>query len=161
MSQKIIPCLWFDKQAEEAAHFYVSILPDSRIDAVHRAPDDYPAGKKGDALMVEFTMAGQAYTALNGGPYFTPNEAVSLQVMCDDQAEVDRLWDALSAVPEAEQCGWVKDRYGFSWQIIPRRMNALLADPDPARRERAFRAMMDMKKLDIAALETAADGGAA
>ncbi|WP_106640353.1 VOC family protein [Allosphingosinicella vermicomposti] len=158
MSDKIIPCLWFDKQAEEAAKFYVSLLPDSRIDKVHRAPDDYPAGKQGDVLMVEFTLAGQSYTALNGGPYFTPNEAVSLQIMCDDQAEVDRLWGALSAVPESEQCGWVKDRYGFSWQIVPKRMNELLGDPDPSRSQRAFKAMMGMKKLDIAALEAAAHG---
>ena len=158
MTQKIVPCLWFDREAEEAANFYVSLLPDSRVERVDRAPDDYPAGKKGDVLIVEFTMAGQAYTALNGGPHFTPNEAVSFQIMCDDQAEVDRLWDALSAVPEAEQCGWVKDRYGFSWQIVPKQMNALLADPDPARRERAFKAMMTMKKLDIAAPEAAANG---
>lgn len=158
MSDKIIPCLWFDKQAEEAANFYVSLLPGSRIDNVNRAPDDYPSGKKGDVLIVEFTLAGQSYTALNGGPYFMPNEAVSFQIMCDDQAEVDRLWDALSAVPESEQCGWVKDKYGFSWQIVPKRMNELLADPDPARAQRAFKAMMDMKKLDIAALEAAADG---
>lgn len=158
MSEKIIPCLWFDKQAEEAANFYVSLLPDSRIDAVNRAPDDYPAGKKGDVLVVEFTLAGRPYVALNGGPYFTPNEAVSFQIMCDDQAEVDRMWDALSAVPESEQCGWVKDRYGYSWQIVPKRMNELLADPDPERARRAFLAMMDMKKLDIAKLEAAANG---
>ncbi|HEY6916709.1 MAG TPA: VOC family protein, partial [Allosphingosinicella sp.] len=147
-----------DREAEEAANFYVSILPDSRIDRVNRAPDDYPAGKKGDVLIVEFTLAGQSYTALNGGPYFQPNEAVSFQILCDDQAEVDRLWDALSAVPEAEQCSWLKDKYGFSWQIVPKRMNELLSDPDPERARRAFIAMTNMKKLDIAALEAAADG---
>jgi predicted 3-demethylubiquinone-9 3-methyltransferase (glyoxalase superfamily) len=156
--QKIIPCLWFDKQAEEAAGFYVSLLPDSRIDAIIRAPDDYPGGEAGDVLLVEFTLAGTRYTAVNGGPYFTFTEAISLQIDCEDQAEVDRLSDALSAVPEAEQCGWVKDRYGLSWQIVPYAMNRLLADPDPAVRRRVFAAMMQMKRLDVAGLERAASG---
>lgn len=156
--QKIIPCLWFDKQAEEAAGFYVSLLPDSHIDAVIRAPGDYPSGKAGDVLLVEFTLAGSRYTALNGGPYFNFTEALSLQIDCEDQAEVDRLSDALSAVPEAEQCGWVKDRYGLSWQIVPYAMNRFLADPDPTVRKRVFEAMMDMKRLNIAELERAAKG---
>lgn len=156
--QKIIPCLWFDKQAEEAAAFYVSLLPDSRIDAVIRSPGDYPSGKAGDVLLVEFTLGGSRYTALNGGPHFTFNEAISLQIDCEDQAEVDRLSDALSAVPEAEQCGWVKDRYGLSWQIVPYAMNRLLADPDEGVRKRVFDAMMQMKRLDVAALERAARG---
>ena len=156
--QKIIPCLWFDKQAEEAAGFYVSVLPGSHIDAVIRAPGDYPAGKAGDVLLVEFTLAGCRYTALNGGPYFNFTEALSLQIDCEDQAEVDRLSDALSAVPEAEQCGWVKDRYGLSWQIVPSAMNRFLADPDPALRKRVFEAMMHMKRLNIAELERAARG---
>lgn len=156
--QKIIPCLWFNKQAEEAAGFYVSLLPDSRIDAVVRAPGDYPGGKADDVLVVEFTLAGSRYTALNGGPYFTFTEAISLQIDCEDQAEVDRLSDALSAVPEAEQCGWVKDRYGLSWQILPYAMNRHLADPDPAVRKRVFEAMMQMKRLNIAELERAARG---
>lgn len=156
--QKIVPCLWFDKQAEEAARFYVSLLPDSRIDRVQNAPADYPSGKAGDVLLIEFTLAGSRYTALNGGPYFQFNEAISLQIDCEDQTEVDRLWDALSAVPEAEQCGWVKDRYGLSWQIVPYRLNQLLAEGDPARRQRVFAAMMEMKKLDIAGLEAAAEG---
>jgi predicted 3-demethylubiquinone-9 3-methyltransferase (glyoxalase superfamily) len=156
--QKIMPCLWFDSQAEEAVEFYVSVLPDSRIDAIVRAPGDYPAGKGGDVLMVEFTLAGTRYSALNGGPHFTFTEAISLQIDCEDQAEVDRLSDALSAVPEAEQCGWVKDRYGLSWQIVPRAMTRHLADPDPAVRRRVFEAMMQMKRLNIAALERAAQG---
>lgn len=156
--QKIIPCLWFDKQAEEAARFYVSLLPDSRIDEVQTAPGDYPSGKAGDVLLVEFTLAGQRYTALNGGPYFNFNEAISLQIECEDQVEVDRLWAALSAVPESEQCGWVKDRYGLSWQITPRILTELMADGAPDVKVRVFNAMMQMKKLDVAAIEAAARG---
>jgi predicted 3-demethylubiquinone-9 3-methyltransferase (glyoxalase superfamily) len=155
---KIAPCLWFDGQAEEAANFYVSLFPDSRIDKVTRAPADYPSGKAGDVLMVAFTLDGRSFTGLNGGPYFNFNEAVSFQVDCQDQAEVDRFWEALSAVPEAEQCGWVKDRYGLSWQIIPSVLPRLLADPDPDIARRVMKAMMDMKKIDIAALERARDG---
>ena len=157
-SQKIVPCLWFDNQAEEAANFYVSLLPDSRIDAVIRAPGDYPSGRAGDVLVVEFTLAGSRYTALNGGPHFNFNEAVSLQIDCEDQAEVDRLTEALSAVPEAEQCGWVKDRHGLSWQILPRAMKRFLSDPDEGVRQRTFAAMMQMKRLNIAELERAARG---
>ena len=156
--QKIIPCLWFDKQAEEAVSFYVSLLPDSRIDAVIQSPGDYPDGKAGDVLLVEFTLGGNRFTALNGGPHFKFTEAVSLQIDCEDQAEVDRLTNALSAVPEAEQCGWVKDCYGLSWQIVPYAMNRLLADPDPAVRKRVFEAMMQMKRLNVAELERAARG---
>ena len=157
LSQKIVPCLWFDKQAEEAARFYVSLLPDSSIDEVQKAPSDYPSGKAGDVLLVQFTLAGNQFTGLNGGPYFKFNEAVSLQIECEDQAEMDRLTNALSAVPESEQCGWVKDRYGFSWQIVPRRMNEWMSG-DPARSKRVFDAMMDMKRLDLARLEAAANG---
>src|SRR5690606_33041990 len=137
---------------------YVSVFPNSRVDRTHRAPTDYPAGKAGDVLMVEFTLDGQPFTALNGGPYFQFNEAVSFQIACADQAEYDRYVEALSAVPEAEQCGWVKDRYGLSWQLTPTRMTELLSDPDPARARRAFEAMMGMKRLDIAAIEKAANG---
>jgi predicted 3-demethylubiquinone-9 3-methyltransferase (glyoxalase superfamily) len=153
---KITPCLWFDGAAEEAANFYASLLPDSRVDTVIRAPTDFPSGKEGDVLVVDFTLAGQKFSGLNGGPAFKFNEAVSFQIHCDDQAEVDRLTDALSAVPEAEQCGWVKDRYGLSWQIVPKVMLKLLADPDPARARRAMEAMMTMKRIDIAAIERAA-----
>jgi predicted 3-demethylubiquinone-9 3-methyltransferase (glyoxalase superfamily) len=156
--QKVIPCLWFDKQAEEAVNFYVSLLADSRVDSVVRSPGDYPSGQAGDVLVVEFTLAGSRYTALNGGPYFTFNEAVSLQIDCEDQAEADRLTEALSAVPESEQCGWVKDRYGLSWQIVPYALPRLLADPDPAVRKRVFDAMMQMKRLNVAELERAAKG---
>tara|TARA_R110000764_G_scaffold218057_2_gene305351 strand:- start:485 stop:970 length:486 start_codon:yes stop_codon:yes gene_type:complete len=155
-NQKIVPCLWFDTQAEEAANFYVSALPDSRIDKVVRAPGDYPGGKEGSVLMVEFTLAGSRYTALNGGPYFTFTEAISLQIDTADPGETDRMYAALSAVPEAEQCGWVKDRYGLSWQIVPHGFTELMSDPDPAVAGRAFAAMMEMKRLDIEALRAAA-----
>ena len=155
---KVVPCLWFDGTAEEAANFYSSLLPDSHVDAVHRSPADYPSGKKGDVLTVEFTLAGRKFVGLNGGPEFKFNEAVSFQIHCDDQAEVDRLTAALSAVPQAEQCGWVKDRYGLSWQIVPRRMLALMSDPDAGRARRAMQAMMTMKRIDIAAVERAANG---
>lgn len=157
-NSKIIPSLWFDKDGEAAANYYVSLLPDSRIDQILHAPTDFPSGKAGDVLTVEFTLAGQQYTALNGGPYFKFNEAISLQVMCDDQAEIDRLWSALSAVPEAEQCGWLKDRWGLSWQIVPRRMIELMTSDDAGQNRRVFEAMMQMKKLDIAAIEAAAKG---
>jgi predicted 3-demethylubiquinone-9 3-methyltransferase (glyoxalase superfamily) len=158
---RIAPCLWFDGRAEEAATFYTSLLPDSRVDAVHRAPADYPSGKRGDVLTVEFTLAGRRFIGLNGGPHFRFNEAVSFQIYCDDQREVDRLTAALSAVPEAEQCSWVKDRFGLSWQIVPKRMLELLADPDAGRARRAMEAMMTMKRIDIAAVERAAEGRAA
>ena len=156
--QKITPCLWFDNNAEEAANFYVSLFPDSRVDTVQRAPGDYPSGKEGDVLIVEFTLAGQQFVGLNGGPHFKFNEAVSFQIHTKDQAETNRLTDQLSAVPEAEQCGWVKDRFGLSWQIVPDRMLELLADPDPDRARRAMEAMLQMKRIDIAAVERAADG---
>jgi predicted 3-demethylubiquinone-9 3-methyltransferase (glyoxalase superfamily) len=157
-TSKITPCLWFDGTAEEAANFYASILPDSSVNAVHRAPNDYPSGKAGDVLLVEFTLMGQPFTGLNGGPVFKFNEAVSFQIPVETQAEVDRLSNALSAVPEAEQCGWVKDRYGLSWQIVPRQLMRLIGGADPARAKRAFAAMMQMKRIDIAAIERAADG---
>ena len=156
--QKITPCLWFDGQAEEAARFYASLFEGSSVDRVVRSPADNPSGKAGDVLVVEFTLAGSNFIGLNGGPIFTFNEAVSLQILCDDQAECDRLTEALSAVPEAEQCGWVKDRYGLSWQVTPRRMLELLADPDPQRARRAMEAMLTMKRIDIAAIEKAANG---
>ena len=158
---KIVPCLWFDGQAEEAAKFYVSLLPNSRIDSVHRAPADYPSGKKGDVLMVDFTLDGHKFVGLNGGPHFKFNEAVSFQIHCKDQAEVDRLSDALSAVPEAEQCGWVKDKFGLSWQIVPEVLLRLMTDTDPGKAKRAMEAMMTMKRIDIAAIEQAAEGKAA
>src|SRR6201993_1614557 len=154
----ITPCLCFDGDAEEAADFYASLFPNSHVDAVHRAPSDSPSGKTGDVLLVEFTLMGQPFPGLNGGPLFKFNEAVSFQIPVETQAEVDRLSNALSAVPEAEQCGWVKDRYGLSWQIIPRQLTRLISDADPARAKRAFDAMMQMKRIDIATIERAADG---
>ena len=157
MSEKIAPCLWFDGQAEEAANFYASLLPDSRVDAVHRAPADYPSGKKGNVLTVEFTLAGRKFIGLNGGPHFSFNEAVSFQIYCDDQGEVDRLSASLSAIPDAEQCGWVKDRFGLSWQIVPRRLLALMTDRDATKARRAMEAMLTMKRIDIAAVERAAE----
>lgn len=155
--KSIVPCLWFDANAEEAATFYVSLLPESRIDAVHRAPADYPSGKAGAVLTVEFTLLGRPFLGLNGGPRFAFNEAVSFQIPVETQAEVDRLSDALSAVPAAEQCGWVKDRFGLSWQIVPVQLVRLICDPDPARAKRVFTAMMGMKRIDIAAILAAAE----
>lgn len=159
MSQtKIRPCLWFDGQAEEAARFYAAVVPGSHVDAVHRAPADYPNGRAGDVLTVELTLAGMPCVGLNGGPAFAFTEAISFQLYTDDQAETDRLTEALSAVPEAEQCGWVKDRYGLSWQITPRRLLELMTDPDVARARRVMEAMMTMKRIDLAAIERAAAG---
>jgi predicted 3-demethylubiquinone-9 3-methyltransferase (glyoxalase superfamily) len=155
---KITPCLWFDGKAEEAANFYVAVFPESRIDAIHHAPGDYPSGRTGDVLTVEFTLMGQPFVALNGGPQFRFNEAISFQIPVETQAQVERYSNALSAVPEAEQCGWVKDRFGISWQVVPRQLTRLFGDADPGRKARAFAAMMKMKRIDIAAIEQAADG---
>jgi predicted 3-demethylubiquinone-9 3-methyltransferase (glyoxalase superfamily) len=156
--QKVTPCLWFDGQAEQAASYYVSLLPNSRIDRVVRSPADTPSGPAGMVLAVEFTLAGNKFSGLNGGPQFPFTEAVSFQIACEDQAEVDRLWAALSDGGSPSQCGWLKDRWGLSWQIVPTRLFQLLADPDPARARRAMEAMLKMRKLDIAAMERAADG---
>ena len=157
---KVIPCLWFNYTAEEAANFYITLLPDSRIDNVVRSPADNPSMKEGDVLVVEFTLAGKPYIGLNGGPLFQFNEAVSFQIRTDDQEETDRLWEAITGNGGAESmCGWCKDRWGLSWQITPKRLLELNADPDPARARRAMEAMMKMRKIDIAAVERAADGG--
>jgi predicted 3-demethylubiquinone-9 3-methyltransferase (glyoxalase superfamily) len=155
---KITPCLWFDGEAEEAANFYVSLLPNSHVDRVVRSAADTPSGRERSVLLVELTLAGQQFTALNGGPQFKFNEAVSFAVDCADQEEVDRLWDALSADESAEQCGWLKDRFGLSWQIIPRALPRLLSDPDAAKARRVITAMLSMKKIDVAELELAASG---
>ena len=155
----ITPCLWFDGQAEEAATFYTSLLPDSRIDAVHRAPGDYPSGKQGDVLTVEFTVAGVPCVGLNGGPMFKHTEAFSFQLATDDQLETDRLWNAIVGNGGQESaCGWCKNKWGLSWQITPRALIAAITDPDPAAAKRAFEAMMQMKKIDIAAVEAARRG---
>ena len=156
---KIIPCLWYNYDAEEAANFYVTLLPDSEIQNVVRSPADTPSNKAGDVLVVEFTLAGRPYIGLNGGPLFRFSEAVSFQIRTEDQAETDRLWDAIVSNGGAESmCGWCKDRWGLSWQITPKRLLELNADPDPARARRAMEAMLKMRKIDIAAVERAADG---
>jgi predicted 3-demethylubiquinone-9 3-methyltransferase (glyoxalase superfamily) len=159
---KITPCLWYDGQAEQAANFYVGLLPDSRVDNVMRSPADTPSGPAGQVLLVEFTLAGQKFVGLNGGPQFQFTEAVSFQIHTDDQAETDRLWHALTADGgEESMCGWVKDRWGLSWQISPKRLLELIADPDSGRARRAMEAMLQMRKIDIAAIERAAGSDAA
>ena len=158
---KISPCLWFDGEAEEAATFYVSLLPDSRIERIQRNLVDGPAGKAGTVLVVQFTLAGQEYMALNGGTRFEYTHAISFKIDCADQAEVDRLWDALSSNGgSVERCGWLKDRYGISWQIVPTVLGRLLGDPDPEKSQRVMQAMLKMVKLDIASLQAAYDGAA-
>ena len=152
-------CLWFDKDAEAAANFYAATFPDSSVGAVHRAPGDFPGGKKGDPLTVDFTVLGLACMGLNGGPIFPHTEAFSFQVATDSQGETDRFWDAiLAAGGKASDCGWCKDKWGLSWQITPRVLTQGMADPDPAVRERVFAAMMTMQKIDHAAIEAAAKG---
>jgi|SRR5215472_12025742 len=158
---KIRPCLWFDGEAEEAANFYVSLFPSSRIDHVQRNVMDSRAGKAGTVLVVEFTLAGQRFMALNGGTRFEYTHAISFEVDCADQAEIDRLWDALSDGGSIEQCGWLKDRYGVSWQIVPAVLGQMLGDPDPAKAQRVMRAMLQMIKLDIAGLTAAYEGAPA
>jgi predicted 3-demethylubiquinone-9 3-methyltransferase (glyoxalase superfamily) len=157
--QKITPCLWFDSNAEEAVRFYTSVFASSSIDQIQRSTVDYPGGKEGSVLLIAFTLAGQSYLALNGGPYEKFNTAISLSVDCADQAEVDRMWLALTADGGAPvQCGWLKDKYGLSWQIIPRRLPELLSDADTAKARRVMAAMMQMVKIDVARLEAAAVG---
>ncbi len=155
---KITPCLWFDGKAEEAAAFYVSLLPDSHIDKVWRSPADTPSGPAGMVLTVDFTLAGQALQGLNGGPEFSFNEAVSFVIDCEDQAEVDRLWDTLTAGGgEPGPCGWLKDRFGLSWQIVPRQLNEMLEDPDQDRARRALEAMLKMGKIEVDGLRRAVE----
>ncbi len=152
-------CLWYDGTAEEAARFYAQTFPDSAVQAVHRAPADYPAGKQGDVLTVNFTVAGVACLGLNGGPQFRHNESFSFQIATDDQQETDRLWNAIVGNGGQESaCGWCKDRWGVSWQITPRVLTEGTTDPDPAVARRVFEAMMTMKKIDIAAIEAARRG---
>ena len=159
MVSKNTICLWFDGTALEAATFYAATFPDSVVGAVHRAPGDYPAGKQGDVLTVEFSVMGIPCLGLNGGPAFRHNEAFSFQVATDDQAETDRLWHAMVDNGGQESaCGWCKDRWGLSWQITPRALTAASTAPDPAAAKRAFNAMMGMAKIDIAAIETARRG---
>jgi predicted 3-demethylubiquinone-9 3-methyltransferase (glyoxalase superfamily) len=157
MSDKISTWLWFDTEGEEAAEFYCSLFPDSKITGVQRYGEAGPR-PAGTVMVVTFQLDGRPFAALNGGPEFPFTEAVSLMVECEDQAEVDRYWDAFVGNGGRESdCGWCKDRYGFNWQVVPKRLEELLGDPDPARAQRAMAAMLTMKKIDVAALEAAAD----
>ncbi len=159
MTAKNTICLWYEGAALDAASFYARTFPDSAVGAVHRAPGDYPDGKQGDVLVVEFTVAGIPCIGLNGGPRFKHSEAFSFQIATDDQAETDRLWNAIVGNGGQESaCGWCKDRWGLSWQITPRVLTAAMADPDRAAARRVFDAMMPMKKIDIAAIEAARRG---
>jgi predicted 3-demethylubiquinone-9 3-methyltransferase (glyoxalase superfamily) len=160
-TQKISPCLWFDRQAEEAAKFYTSIFPDSRIDEIMRSSVDTPGAKTGETLLVEFTLAGQKYQALNGGPHDRFNDAISLAVTCKDQAEVDRLWEALIADGgRPVQCGWLKDKFGVSWQIVPEVLLKMINDKDRKKSKRVMESMMQMVKLEIGELQKAYDQSA-
>ena len=156
---KITPCLWFDGTAEDAAQFYRSIFPDSRIDKIHRSAADNPSGSAGDVLTVDFSLAGQPFIGLNGGPEFRFSEAVSFSIDCADQAEVDRYWVALvQGGGEHSVCGWLKDRFGVSWQVIPRQLPEMLDGPDREGAARAMKAMLEMTKLDVEKLREAYDG---
>ena len=159
--QRLAPCLWFDDQGEEAANYYTGIFPKSRIVAIARYGEaGYEVHRRpaGSVMIVKFELDGQPFTALNGGPHFTFNEAVSLQVFCDTQKEVDYYWDKLTAGgdPRAQQCGWLKDKYGLSWQVVPTMMDRMFRDKDPAKLARVTEAFLKMKKFDIAKLEEAA-----
>ena len=160
--QKITPSLWFDNNAEEAMNYYVSVFKNSKINSIDRYPDEswdeHFKGMKDKVLNGNFTLDGQDFICLDGGPYFKFNEAVSFTIDCEDQAEVDYYWEKLSHVPESEQCGWCKDKFGMSWQVVPRRMGELLTGDDPEGVKRTTMAMMKMHKLDVAALEAAYDG---
>ena len=155
---RITPCLWFDTEGEEAATFYVSLFKNSRITDVSRYGEAGPR-PAGTVMVVSFELDGQPFTALNGGPEFTFDEAISFQIDCQSQEEVDYYWDALTEGGEEGPCGWLKDRYGVSWQVVPSALIALIQDPDPGRSQRAMAAMMTMKKIDIAAVQAAADQG--
>ncbi|MBV1688085.1 VOC family protein [Novosphingobium sp. G106] len=156
---KNLVCLWYEGGAEEAANFYAATFPDTKVTGVHRAPGDYPDGKEGNVLTVDFTVMGIPCIGLNGGPVFKQSEAFSFQIATDDQAETDRLWNAIVGNGgEESQCGWCKDKWGLSWQITPRQLTEGMMDPDPAASKRVFEAMMGMKKIDVATIEAARRG---
>ena len=155
---KIVPHLWYTREAAEAAHFYAAIFPDSRVDAVTALPAESPSGPAGSVEIVEFTLAGQPFMAMSAGPLDPFNHAISFVVECDDQAELDRYWEALGAGGTIEECGWLRDRYGVCWQIVPRALGEMMRAKDRAAAGRAAGAMLKMKKLDIAALERAFRG---
>jgi len=157
MTQQITPNLWFDTEAEEAAEFYVSVFGDSRVVGVTRYPEDAPR-QAGMVMTVEFELRGQRFVGINGGPQFKFDEAVSFEVLCEDQDEVDYFWERLGEGGEHGPCGWLKDRYGLSWQVVPRGMEELFSDPDPERARRAMQAMLKMSRLEIDVLRRAADG---
>ena len=157
MQQRIRPNLWFDTEAEEAANFYVSVFKNSRIVSVARYPENAPR-EAGMVMTVEFELDGQRFVGINGGPEFTFDEAVSFEILCEDQDEVDYYWERLTDGGEESQCGWLKDRYGVSWQVVPKGMDEVFSDADLERAKRAMEAMLIMRKLDIAALRAAADG---
>lgn len=158
MDKQLTTCIWYNYTAEEAANFYASLLPDSRVTRVQRTPTDTPSQKAGEVIVVEFEVLGQKFVGLNGGPMFPQTEAVSFMILTDSQEETDRLWNAIVGNGGAESaCGWCKDKWGVNWQITPRRMMELIWDnPDPASAKRAMDAMMQMRKLDIATIERAA-----
>jgi len=157
--QKITPFLWFDRQAEEAASLYVSLFKNSKITSVSRYPENSPGGEAGSVMMVEFELDGQKYSALNGGPLFPFNESISFMVHCEDQEEVDRLWEGLSTGGQEVQCGWLKDKFGVSWQIVPDILAELMSSPDKDKTDRVYQAMLKMVKLNIEELQKAYDGG--
>ena len=163
MANKMITCLWFDEgEARKAAEFYASLFPDSRVGSAMAAPSDFPGGQRGKELTVEFTVLGRDFVGLNGGPNFKPNEAVSFMVLTEDQAETDRYWNAIvEGGGQESECGWCKDRWGFSWQITPRVLLEATNNADPAVAKRAFEAMMTMRKIDVAKIEAAVAGESA
>lgn len=156
-TRPIVPNLWFDTQAEEAARFYTTVFPNSRITGVSHYPEGGP-GPAGSVLTVDFELDGQPFTALNGGPQFTFSEAVSFAITCETQEEADAFWEQLTDGGEESQCGWLKDRFGLSWQVVPAGMEELMTDPDPQRASRAMQAMLGMRRIDLAAMRAAADG---
>jgi len=161
ISQKIVPHLWLEKDADKAAEFYVSVFKNSRIlktSYYPQAAEEVSGQKKGSVMTVRFILEGQEFMVLNGGPAFKPNEAVSFMVFCDTQEEIDYFWNNLSFVPESEQCGWLKDKFGLSWQIVPTILDAMITDKDPQKVERVTAAFLKMKKFDISALQKAYEG---